>query len=109
MVVNVPVSNHLSEFAKEIIRDCADDCDNIQQVYDTIMIFCSQSGYTIEQVGKYARRVRHAIIKERVLNETPLNNPPEKDHLRTYLPTSNPTQPTNKNVKEELECGEVFV
>ena len=71
--------SHLSEFAKELIRDCAKDRLNVYETFSVILKGCPKSGYNIEQVGKYLRRVTKAIIRDE-------NTPPQNvNDVTNYL------------------------
>ena len=77
-------NNQLSDFAKTIIRECAEQPKNsIYKTYTQIMRFCSSSRYTIKQVGKYLRKVRKKAIKES-LNES-VNNYQQNIPYINYL------------------------
>ncbi len=59
----------LSDFTKTIIRECAEQPKtNVYKTYTEVIHYCPSSGYTIEQVGKYLRRVKRAIIRSRVIS-----------------------------------------
>jgi hypothetical protein len=103
--------NSLSDFAKAIIRECAEQPRNsVYKTYETVLIGCPKSGYTIEQVGKYLRYVRKAIVRKNIL-KTPLAPPTTNlPYVPTYLPQNPPThkQKTSFNVESEESIGVVF-
>lgn len=101
--MKAPRGSKLSDFAKELIRDCAEDRLNVYETYTIVSEGCTKSGYTIEQVGKYLRRVTKPVIRN------PSTTTPKRP-LRTYLPTSTPTQQTTTTkTKRNEERIEVFV
>ena len=102
IIVSKP-ENKLSEFAKEIIRECADQPkNNVYKTYLTVLKICPQSKYTIEQIGKYLRYVRKGI--ERSCVAVPPCTPPLQTYP-TYLPTS-PSPLTNKKSFVVVESEE---
>jgi len=74
--------NSLSDFAKEIIRDCAEDRLNVYETYTIVLKGCAKSGYTIEQVGKYLRYVIRGMARSKL-------SPPVNEHTQNlpYVPT----------------------
>jgi len=59
--------SNLSDFTKEIIRECAKQPKtNLYSVYAEVMHYCPKSGYSIEQVGKYLRYVKRGILRSKV-------------------------------------------
>lgn len=80
--------NKLSDFAKDVIRDCATQPKNsVNKTYKQVMMFCPKSGYTAEQVGKYLRRVRRAIQRKNAyLSETPYELSLNVPHVTDWLP-----------------------
>jgi len=96
--------NSLSDFAKELIRDCAEDRLNVYETYTIVLKGCAKSGYTIEQVGKYLRRVNRAIVRRENI-DPPLAPPHHKPPLRTYLPL--PPHLTNKKRRLSLRVKRV--
>ena len=94
---------NLSDFAKEIIRDCAEKRTTIYETHKTVIQFCGKSGYTIEQVGKYLRYVKRAIIRQRTV-KPPLYPPTNKlPYVPNYLPlppstlSKNPSPPNEQS------------
>ncbi len=91
----------LSDFAKEIIRDCAKQKTSIYETHVQVLRFCLASNYTIKEVGKYLRYVRKAILRDHELSakthELSLNVP----HVTDYLPV----QPHELSKKfEKVRC-----
>jgi len=104
-------TNTLTDFAKELIRECAEDRLNVYETYTIVLKGCAKSGYTIEQVGKYLRRVNRATVRRE--NIYPPLVPPHhhKPPRRTYLPTSIPPphkQKTSFVVESEESIGGVL-
>ena len=100
--------SNLSNLSKEIIRECAEQPKtNLYLVYTEVMHYCPKSGYTIEQVGKYLRYVKRAIIRQRTVNP-PLYPPTNKlPYVPNYLPLPPPIlskKPSPTNERSELGC-----
>ena len=92
----VDEKNLLSSFAKEIIRECADQPkNNVYKTYPTVLKICPQSKYTLEQIGKYLRHIRRGIERS-LITVPPLYPPTTKPTLRTYLPLPPHLQTKNR-------------
>ena len=92
----------LSNFAKEIIRECAEQPKtSVYSVYAEVMHYCPKSSYTIEQVGKYLRYVKRAIIRKQTV--VPPLAPPTTNlpYVPTYLP---PTSSKQKMILILIPC-----
>ena len=99
--------SNLSDFTKEIIRECAEHPKtNVYFVYAEVMRYCPKSSYTIEQVGKYLRRVKRSIMRSHLLY-APVNNHTQKERDVALLLTNKTTalskNPSTPNKREELE------
>ena len=83
--------NNLSDFAKEIIRDCVEQPKNsVYKTFACVFKCCPKSEYTIEQVGKYLRRVRKGIEKSQI--PAPVNNHTHNlPDVPNYLPNRTTT------------------
>ena len=78
--------NNLSDFAKEVIRECVEQPNtNVYSIYAEVFKYCDKSGYTIEQVGKYLRYVKRAIIRKNVLTAPLKKINKEKETVSTYV------------------------
>ena len=95
------VSNQqLSEFSKEIIRECTRDSQmrTVYQVCAVVNRFCKVNGkkkYTPKQIGKYLRRVRKAKQRKYV-SESCIPTHKTYHTVTTYLPPNDSL--THKNI-----------
>ena len=78
--------NKLSDFAKDVIRDCATQPRNsVYKTYKQVLMFCPKSGYTIEQVGKYLRYVKRAVTKNQYFERKERKINKKKETVSPYV------------------------
>ena len=100
--------NNLSDFPKEIIRDCVEQPKNsVYKTYACVFKCCPKSEYTIEQVGKYLRYVQRAIIRKNVLADVN-NHTTNLLYVTNYLPNTTTTLTRNQTTRRKRVERGVF-
>ncbi|MFC1486614.1 hypothetical protein ACFLRN_02850 [Thermoproteota archaeon] len=96
--------NKLSDFAKAIIRECAEQTHfSVYGTFAEVKRYCPKTLYTIEEVGKYLRYVKRAIIRKQTVS--PPLHPPTQNLPHVTDSLTPPTLPFSKNQKIKLNVG----